>query len=160
MIKIQPAIPEQVASVKQMILIVAREIFQWKESIEELSCMYLENGEFGDLEDITASYFCRKGLFLVVLDDDVVVGSGGVRELEGDTCELKRLWLLDEYQGRKIGYELTCILLYFASNQGFKRVQLVTSFKQEKAIKFYQRFGFRLVSKSGVDDDYLYEMEL
>jgi len=142
-------------------LLVAREIFDWKESIAEISCMYSQNGVLRDLDDIDKAYNKKRGLFLAVFDDQEMVGTGAIREWDTDTCELKRLWLLEAYRGKRIGYETTMLLFKHARAEGFQRVRLITSPKQAKAISFYESLGFELISITGEnEDDYLYEMDL
>ena len=45
-------------------------------------------------------------IFLVVLDEDRLVGTGAVRQIDDTICELKRMWLLTEYHGQGIGYRV------------------------------------------------------
>ena len=161
MIQICPILVTQVDAARQVILNEARNIFNWQESIDEIYCMYSNNGVLSDLDDIQKSYFERKGIFLVALDGDVVIGTGGIREWNQDYAELKRLWLLNKYQGKGIGYALTQRLLEFARKQDFQLVRLETSPKQIRAIKFYTKLGFRQVGKEKINDnDILFEMEL
>ena len=161
MITIRPIRPGEYERAKDLILLIAREIFEWKESIVEISCMYAQNGVLSDLDDIDSTYNKKRGLFLAVFDDQEMIGTGAIREWNLKTCELKRLWLLDAYRGKRIGYETTMLLFEHARAAGFQRVRLITSPKQVRAISFYESLGFELISITGEnEDDYLYEMDL
>ncbi len=161
MIAIKRIEPHQAPEAKRLVLTVAREYFQWPESIEEIIKRFDERGELRDMDDIQSQYFDRKGLFLVVLDDGRMVGTGAIRALEGDICQLRRMWLLPPYQRRGIGSRLVEMLFEFARQAGFKTVRLKTDVKQTGAIRFYERLGFRLVARGGSDgNDLTMEMPL
>jgi len=66
-----------------------------------------------------------------------------VRRLDANTAELKRMWLLEEYHGRGIGFELITRLFAFAGAQGYQRIVLQTEEKQARALSFYRRLGFQ-----------------
>ena len=55
-----------------------------------------------------------------------IIGTGAIRKLEGDLCELKRLWLLTEYHGQGLGYRMLRELLAFARETGYQRIRLET----------------------------------
>jgi putative acetyltransferase len=87
-------------------------------------------------------YFDNSGLFLAALDDDRLIGIGAIRKLDGNTAELKRIWLLDGYQGQGIGFQLVTLLFNFASDHGYQYIRLQTSPQQKRAIAFYKKLGF------------------
>jgi len=143
MIHIQPIKPHQVLDAKRVILSVARNIFQWQGSLEEIIQQFDERGELCDVDHYQSSYLDRQGLFLVAIDQDQVIGTGAIRHFNKDTAELKRLWLLEAYHGQGIGYQLVQILFDFAKKAGHKRVRLLTDRRQNRAIHFYQQVGFQ-----------------
>src|SRR5512139_3231248 len=117
MIQIQPIEPHQVAEAKRVILSVARSYFQWPGSLEEIIQQFDERGELRDVDHYQATYLDRKGLFLVVIDQDKVIGTGAIRCLDNELAELKRLWLLEAYHGQGIGYRQVQILLNIAKSE-------------------------------------------
>ncbi len=161
MIDIRPIRPEELLAARTVILSVARQYYAWKESDAEIYARFVRTGVMDDMEDIQEHYFNRQGIFLVALDKDKVIGTGAIRRLEGATCELKRLWLLEAYQGQGIGLRITQQLLDFAKSQHFRLVQLKTSPNQIRAIRFYERLGFHRVNPvDDLQDDYFYELNL
>jgi putative acetyltransferase len=142
MIEITPIQPDQIADAKYVIHAVANRIFAPGESVEE----FLKTPEgqhwLDDVENYRKVYMENRGLLLVALDDGKVIGTGGIRMLRGDVAEMKRLWLLEEYHGQKIGFRLVALLLDFARKQGYTSICLQTSPQQERAIAFYQKLGF------------------
>ncbi|MFL7867515.1 MAG: GNAT family N-acetyltransferase, partial [Anaerolineales bacterium] len=87
-------------------------------------------------------YFAAGGTFLVALNGEQVIGSGALRKLSDNTAELKRMWLLEAYHGRGIGYRLLMQLFDFAREQGYARIRLQTSPEQVRALDFYRKVGF------------------
>jgi putative acetyltransferase len=143
MITIRPILEEEIPAAKRVILTVGYGIFGWDGSPED-SILYFENSnEFVDMDNLQTHYFDNDGLFLAVLvDDDSLIGSGAIRKLDRNIAELKRIWLLDEYQGQGIEFQLVTPLFNFASAQGYQYIRLQTSPQQTRAIAFYKRLGF------------------
>ena len=96
-----------------------------------------------------------------MLDDEKVIGTGAIKKLEENIAELKRLWLLEEYHGQKIGYQVVMRLLGFAREHGYEKVRLQTSQRQERAVRFYTQFGFyKIPSYRESMDDVSMEIKL
>ena len=142
MIKIQPIQPHQIMDAKYVISAVAQRIFVPQKTVQEFYDILAEEGELDDMDNYQKTYVEDRGLFLVVLDEDQLIGTGAIKKLKDNTAELKRLWLLEEYHGQKIGYQVVSRLLDFARANGYEKVCLQTSQKQERAIRFYTQFGF------------------
>lgn len=142
MIQIQPIQPHQIEDVKQVILTVCQEVFQVSEEVIR------RYDNYSDIEQVRSHYFDNRGIFLVLLDDERVVGCGAIRYLSSDTsgdiCELKRMWFLKDYRGRGWGTKMSNMLFNFAKRNGYTKVRLdtVDESKQAPAIKLYQRLGF------------------
>jgi len=65
-------------------------------------------------------------------------------ELDGDACELVTIDALEE--GRGVGTALFGAVVGAAREAGCKRVRLVTTNNNLRALAFYQKRGFRLVA--------------
>lgn len=143
MIEIKPIQSHQVEEVKRVIVAVACEIWQLpEEAIARYDAM-------SDIDDMRSHYFDNNGTFLVLIDDGRVVGSGAIRRLNDDICELKRMWFLKDYRGRGLGMKMTQMLLDFARKTGYKKVRLDTTDKekQAQALKLYKRLGFYFIER-------------
>jgi putative acetyltransferase len=97
---------------------------------------------FEDMAAISAFYAEPSGTFLVLLAGQQVVGTGAIRRLDDQTCELKRLWLLPAYRGRGHGLRMLRQLLDFAIAAGYQRVRLDTAPEMKAANQLYQHLGF------------------
>ncbi len=142
MITIRPIHIEEIPRVKHIISTVAYGIFGFDGDLEDSIRYYSSRGIYSDLDDLEAHYFNNTGMFLVALDDGQVIGSGAVRRMDADTAELKRMWLLETYQGQGVGYRLIGELFAFARSRGYRRVRLQTSPEQVRALAFYRKVGF------------------
>lgn len=154
--------PEEVAPAKYLIYRVAHQIFHDTRPLEESIAFYETKGQLHDMDDFQRTYFQDHGIFLVMLDDDQLIGTGAVRKIDAEICELKRLWLLFEYHGQKLGYRMMQELLAFARQKGYRRMRLETDrFAQSRAYEFYKRLGFTEIPRySDNEDDVAMEMAL
>ena len=115
---------------------------------------YDSKGVLEDMDDIQKSYFDDNGTFLVMVDDDRIIGTGAIKRWNAEICELKRLWFLKEFRGKGMGYQMTQELLSFARSRGYKRVRLETDpIAQSQAILFYKRLGFYEIPRYSQHDD-------
>ena len=161
MITIRPARQEDIPAVKRVMYSVAYNIFGFAGTLEDSIRYHEERESRPDLEDIQAHYFENRGLFLVALNGEQVIGSGAVRKLDDDTAELKRMWLLERYHGQGVGYRLISQLFKFAREWGYLRVCLQTSFNQTRALVFYRKIGFyEIPCYNDGDDDVSMEIVL
>lgn len=134
MIEIKPIQLHQVEAVKGVIIAVCQEIFQSDEILKQ-------HDSFSDLDNVQAHYF-DNGIFLVLTDNDRVVGSGAVRRLDSDICELKRMYFLSEYRGQGLGLKMSQMLLDFARETGYKKARLDTRKEMKQALKLYKYLDF------------------
>ena len=160
-IEIKPIKQHQVEDAKKVILAVGRKLYRWEAPLEEIGKQFDESGELLDIDNFQTYYFEQKGLFLVVTDNKQVIGTGAIRRINNSVCELKRLWLLEAYQGKGIGYQVLQEMIDFARVNGYTRMWLETDNRQERAIHFYQRVGFQNRGKYNKRNSDVYmEMEI
>lgn len=105
-----------------------------------------------DLKDINSYYLSKDGTFFVGIDDGRVVGTAGVRKLEENMCEIRRIYLKKEYRGKGNGEKLFLAALNFAE-KNCAGALLKTDPALKKAISMYLKHGFSFVMKK---DGYLY----
>ena len=114
--------------------------FKDQRPLDESIAYHESRGELKDMDDIQKNYFENGGIFLVLTEDDQIIGTGAIRQLENNICELKRLWLLTEYHGQKLGYRMLQELLSVAREMGYKSMRLETDpVFQIRAVHFYKR---------------------
>lgn len=154
MINIRPINPEEIPAAKQLIYQVAHVIFQDIRPLEESIAFYESQSLLHDMDDLEECYFNNDGIFLVMTDDDQIIGTGAVRKMDNEICELKRVWLLHEYHSRGLGYRMLQELLAFAREKGYTRMRLETDREaQSRAYEFYKRLGFYEIPRYSQHED-------
>ena len=156
MIEIRPIRTDEIPAAKRIVYSVAYRILGWDGTLEDSIEQFEAKGQLTDMDNVQQHYFSNRGLFLAALDAGTLVGTGAVRKIDDATAELKRMWLLEEYQGKGIGYRLITRLFDFARGQGYERIILETSIQQERAIAFYRQIGFIDMQIPDSDEDDLH----
>jgi putative acetyltransferase len=154
MIRIATLQPQQVSDAKYIVSAVAQRIFRPEITPQEFYDILEKENELQDIDDYQNVYEGNRGLFLVVTDEEKVIGTGAIKKLDEATAELKRLWLLEEYQGQGIGYQIMIKLMQFARENNYTHLRLQTTQFQTRAIAFYKRLGFYEIESyhEGMDD--------
>jgi len=162
MIKIRRIEPHEVVVAKELIYRVAHQVFHDTRALEESIAFYESQGELHDMDNLQKDYFDSNGVFLVMTDEDQIIGTGAIRKIDTDICELKRLWLLSEYHGKGLGYRMMQELFAFAREKKYQRMWLETDRNhQNRAFNFYKRLGFDEIPRySDNEDDIAMEMIL
>ncbi|HEY4116370.1 MAG TPA: GNAT family N-acetyltransferase [Byssovorax sp.] len=107
----------------------------------ELDARYPEEGanhfrlDASELED-------GSGALLVAYDGDEPLGCGAIRCLDGETAEVKRMYVADAARGRGVGRLLLEALEAEARRLGRTRLVLETGDRQHEAVGLYTRAGF------------------
>jgi putative acetyltransferase len=85
------------------------------------------------------------GALFLVEDDGKYVGAAGLRQIENEsTCEVKRMYIRPDYQGKGIGKLLMQSLIDVAGTLHYKTMKLDTlGPKMPAAVALYQSFGFK-----------------
>jgi putative acetyltransferase len=103
---------------------------------------------FQDFENEVATlpgkYAMPGGRLFLAYDDNNLAGCIGLRALdEQGVCEMKRLFVRDQFRGKKIGVQLIERLIADAREIGYRAMRLDTyPPKMGKAVKLYESHGF------------------
>jgi GNAT superfamily N-acetyltransferase len=153
--EIYPIRPDQVAEARLVIYITAHGLFHQGETLAQTIANYKTDWPLTDLDTYQQTYVEHGGTFLVTCaDDGRIIGTGALKFLEAGVGELKRVWLLPEYQGQGLGYRMMRRLIDAAREQGYTCVRLETCpAYQPRAFAFYQQIGFREIPRYGDDPD-------
>jgi putative acetyltransferase len=162
MIQIRSIQAQDVMPAKRVIYEVAHRLFHDPRPLEESIAALEAEARLRDMDDFHGTYFDNDGIFLIITDRGRVIGTGAIRKIDDEICELKRFWLLFEYHGKGLGYRLMQELLAFAREKGYARIRLETDRnEQSRAYTFYRRLGFYDIPRYGDnEDDVAMEMTL
>jgi putative acetyltransferase len=83
-----------------------------------------------------------KSVYYVIENDDIIIGGSGIGPLEGDVCELQKMYFLPEARGLGLGSKLMEICLADAKSFGYSGCYLETMPYMIDAQKLYKKVGF------------------
>lgn len=104
----------------------------------DLTYMDLPN----ELSSMEQKYSSPEGVFILAFDGDLVAGCVGIRKINWEIAELKRLYVKNVYRGLKIGLILLQKVLESAQQLGYKKVRLDVIPSLLKAKSLYHSLGF------------------
>ncbi|MGZ3813666.1 MAG: GNAT family N-acetyltransferase [Mucilaginibacter sp.] len=114
----------------------------FEEYVESLNVDLSFQGFAHELKAIGTQYGNPAGALLLALDDNTFVGCAGIRRLDDETAELKRMYVKSQYRGCHIGVTLLQRSIQVAKQLGYKKLRLDTLANMAKAQKLYSAFGF------------------
>ncbi|HIE31801.1 MAG TPA: amidohydrolase [Methanosarcinales archaeon] len=129
------------AAVKELVLGVLRE-----EGFE-----YDPAKDF-DLDDIEKYYLQNRGIFYTGVLDGEIIGTSAVRRIDDEKCEIKRIYVRNDFRGKGFGRALFTWALKFAE-ENYSTVILKTDVRMGNAINMYRRNGFSVVKE---EDEVMY----
>ena len=103
----------------------------------------------GDLDKILEIYHGR-GRFWVAIQNEKIIGTVGIKEIDETTAKLKRMFVLPERQGQGVGQALLEHALSFAKTQGYTKIVLRTDRLMTGAHAFYEKNDFK---RAGEDEE-------
>ena len=163
MIQIRRIKPDEWPAAKRVVYRVAHTVFNDPLPLEESIAYHESHNELKDMDDIHKNYFENGGVFLVMTQNDQIIGTGALRKIDKHVCELKRVWFLSEYHGQGLGYRMIMELFQIARDLGYQKIRLETApVQQERAYMLYKRLGFYEIPRYDTthDDDVAMEMIL
>ncbi len=96
-----------------------------------------------ELRSLPGKYARPDGRLLLAYSGGRLAGCIVLRKLEDEICEMKRLYVRDEFRGQKIGITLIERLIAEAREIGYTRMRLDTHPpKMGKAVSLYESLGF------------------
>jgi GNAT superfamily N-acetyltransferase len=95
-----------------------------------------------ELKVMHLQYNKPSGALLLAVKGGLAVGCAGIRKIDDETAELKRMYVQDAWRERGIGVNLLEFLIAHAKGLGYKKIRLDTLSNMTKAQSLYRSAGF------------------
>jgi putative acetyltransferase len=96
-----------------------------------------------ELSNFPSMYGPPNGLFLLAWQRGELRGGVGLRMLEAGVCEMKRLFVYDQFKRKGVGCSLCTAIIKEAMNLGYDKMRLDTLGHMKAAKRLYENLGFR-----------------
>ena len=83
-----------------------------------------------------------RGAYVLAAAGGPAIGCGGVRRMDEATAEIKNVYVLPEWRGRRVATAIMDALEGWARGAGCTRLILETGERQSEALALYDRLGF------------------
>lgn len=124
-----------------------------KKLFDEYTRMLVENDESfaeylkvqnydSELDDLQGKYGLPDGRLYIVKVEDSIAGCIGLKKIDDERCEMKRLYVRPEFRGKHLANILVQKIIDDAKEIGYKSMLLDTLPFLEEAIHIYSKFGF------------------
>ena len=104
---------------------------------------YLDIQNYSDeMEHLESKYGLPEGRLYLVYCDEELAGCIGLRKIDNQNCEMKRLYVRPKFRGRKVGNLLVEKIIDDAKKIGYSHMLLDTLPFLKSAIHMYKKYGF------------------
>ncbi len=104
-----------------------------------------------ELATLPGAYARPDGRLLLAMVEDAVAGCAALRSLDGQTGEMKRVYVRPSFRGLGLGRLLAESILHESRAAGYRRVRLDTLPSMVRARELYRELGFREIAPYGDD---------
>ncbi|MGK0291616.1 MAG: GNAT superfamily N-acetyltransferase, partial [bacterium] len=79
-----------------------------------------------EIQDLPTMYSPPDGVMLIAYQSEKLAGGVGLRKIDSQICEMKRLYVYPEQQGKGVGKLLITEFIIWAKKLGYKKIRLDT----------------------------------
>lgn len=120
----------------------ARRLFREYEAWFEMNLCFQNFDQ--EVANLPGKYAAPEGRLFLAFSGENLAGCIALRKLEDGVCEMKRLFVKDEFRGQKTGIALIEKIIRTAREIGYEKMRLDTfPPKMGKAVSLYESYGFR-----------------
>jgi ribosomal protein S18 acetylase RimI-like enzyme len=99
-----------------------------------------------EVENLPGGYAAPEGALLLAFYKNNPAGCVAMRKIDGDICEMKRLYVRPEFHGLGLGKRLAQEIIIEAKELGYKKMRLDTLLKMASAQGLYRSLGFKEIA--------------
>ena len=108
---------------------------------------YFDQATFdAELAALPGGYSPPRGSLLLATLEGEAAGCVAIRALDGQYCEMKRMFVYPRFHGLGVGLALGKRIISDARELGYRGIRLDTSIRQSEATSLYQRLGFKVTA--------------
>lgn len=104
------------------------------------------------------------GFVVVLKENDQPIGCGVIKELDHNAMEVKRMFILQGFRGKRLASLVLSELEKWALELGYRFCRLETGKRQPEAIALYERNGYQRIPNygqyAGVENSVCFEKQL
>ena len=104
-----------------------------------------------EFRDFPLKYSEPDGSFFLARAGGIPCACAGIRKLDEDICEIKRLYVSERFRGRGIGKRLVEFAIATARAKGYRRMRLDTLEDMKAAQDLYRAQGFYEIAPYAVN---------
>ncbi len=113
----------------------------------KLMCENLENFQFNMIPVLKEKDYCLTDdlgdvVGFVLYDKNKPAGSIGLKKISDESCEIVRVYILDDYRGNGYAGMLFEKVENLAKEMGFKKAEMVAWVLAKSALKLYEKLGY------------------
>ncbi len=120
-----------------------RDLFQEYEAFLNIDLCFQRFEE--ELASLPGEYSRPNGELIIALDGNRIVGCVAIRKLDSSICEMKRLFVKQEFRKAGLGRQLTEKIIKVAQELGYSLMRLDTLDRLTEAMCLYETLGFRKI---------------
>ncbi|PHM08719.1 GNAT family N-acetyltransferase [Nostoc sp. 'Peltigera malacea cyanobiont' DB3992] len=121
--------------------------------------VYIEHGlvfevsqEIPDILDFEQKYNQKSAAFFVLLVQEEIIGTVGVKIIKSSEAEIVRLYLKRDFRGLGLGYQLLKTAVDWAQLQGKTHIELWSFTQFTQGHRLYNQFGFTQLDTRQMND--------
>jgi putative acetyltransferase len=131
---------------------------QTADEIEQARCLFREYSAWlevdlcfqnfeKELVHLPGYYIPPAGRLLIAYENSQLAGCVALRKIDDRVCEIKRLFLREQFRGKGLGRQLIEAMIQEAKHIGYERMRLDTlPPKMNEAIALYRSYGFKEIA--------------
>lgn len=95
-----------------------------------------------ELQTLPGKYSPPEGALILAIVNGIAAGCVALRRISDNICEMKRLFVRQEYRKLGIGKKLVSMIIEEGKRLGYSCMRLDTLASMKSAVALYQAFGF------------------
>ncbi len=103
------------------------------------------SSRLSDVDDAETAYG-DQAIFLCAIAGDEIIGTGAIKRLDHQECEMVRMFVASSHRGRGIGRAIAGKLIGFAVCAGYEQVHLSSNNALTASHRLYESMGFQSTS--------------